>query len=145
MFRGNHPATVDAKGRLKVPAAFLATLKEFGTQVFVTSFNGSCVSIFPMPVWEEIESRMRARGELDPIRRKFMKVTSFYGQVADLDAQNRLLIPQQTRTSANTVGKVDVLGQGRHLEAWDHEPLRAEIEAEPITDDELAIFAQDGI
>ena len=145
MFRGNHPATVDAKGRLKVPAAFLATLKGFGKQVFVTSFNGSCVSIFPMPVGEGIESRMRARGELVPIRRKFMKVTSFYGQVADLDAQNRLLIPQQTRTSANTVGKVDVLGQGRHLEAWDHEPLRAEIEAEPITDDELAIFAQDGI
>ena len=145
MFRGNHPATVDAKGRLKVPAAFLESLKQYGTRVFVTSLKGDCVAIFPMPVWEEIESRMRARGELDPIRRKFLKVTSFYGQVAELDAQNRLLLPQQTRTAANTVGKVDVLGQGRYLEAWDHEPLEAEIKAEPLSDDELAALSQEGI
>lgn len=145
MFRGNHPATVDAKGRLKVPAAFLATLKKFGTQVFVTSFKGDCVAIFPMTVWEEIESRMLARGELDPVRRKFLKVTSYYGQVAELDAQNRLLLPQQTRTKANTVGKVDVLGQGRYLHVWDHEPLDADIEADPITDDELAALAEEGI
>ena len=145
MFRGNHPATVDAKGRLKVPAAFLEALKRLGTQVFVTSLKGDCVAIFPMPVWEEIESRMRNRGELDPVRRKFLKVTNYYGQVAELDAQNRLLLPQHTRTSANTVGKVDVLGQGRYLEAWDHEPLDADIKADPMTDDELATLAQEGI
>ena len=103
------------------------------------------MAIFPMTVWEEIESRMLARGELDPIRRKFLKVTSYYGQVAELDGQNRLLIPQQTRTRANTVGKVDVLGQGRYLHVWDHEPLDADIEADPITDDELAALAQEGI
>ena len=145
MFRGNHPATVDAKGRLKVPAAFLATLKKFGAQVFVTSFKGDCVAIFPMTVWEEIESQLRARGELDPVRRKFLKVTNYYGQVAELDAQHRLLLPRQTRTSANTVGKVDVVGQGRYLDVWDHEPLDADIKADPITDDELAALAEEGI
>ena len=145
MFRGNHPATVDAKGRLKVPAAFLATLKKFGTQVFVTSFKGDCVAIFPMTVWEEIESQLRARGELDPVRRKFLKVTNYYGQVAELDAQNRLLLPRQTRTSANTVGKVDVVGQGRYLDVWDHEPLDADIKADPITDDDLAVLSEEGI
>ena len=145
MFRGNHPATVDAKGRLKVPAAFLESLKQFGTQVFITSFNGQCVSIYPMPVWEEIESRMKGRGELDPGRRKFRQATNFYGQVDELDAQNRLLLPQLLRTSAHTVGKVDVLGQGRYLEAWDHETLLARIEGDPLTEDDLAVLAQEGI
>ena len=56
VFRGNHPATVDAQGRLKVPAAFLDALKQFGTQVFITSLDGGqCISIYPMPVWEEID------------------------------------------------------------------------------------------
>ncbi|MCY4625986.1 MAG: division/cell wall cluster transcriptional repressor MraZ [Acidobacteria bacterium] len=146
MLRGNHPATVDAKGRLKVPAAFLETLKQFGTQVFITSLDGGrCVSIYPMPVWEEIESRMKSRGELDPVRRKFRQTTNFYGQVAELDAQNRLLLPQHLRTRANTVGKVDVLGQGRYLEAWDHETLLARVDADPLTEHDLALLAQEGI
>ena len=67
VFRGNHPATVDAKGRLKVPAAFLAPLAELlgnsegpGKRLFVTSLDRESVSIYPMPVWEEIEERLRA-------------------------------------------------------------------------------------
>ena len=80
-----------------------------------------------------------------PNRRKFLKVTSYYGQVAELDRQNRILLPQQTRTKANTVGKVDVLGHGRYLHVWDHERLDADIEADPITDDELAALAEEEI
>ena len=146
MFRGNHPATVDAKGRLKVPAAFLDALKQFGTQVYITSLDGGkSASIYPMPTWEAIESRAQNRGQLDPLRRKFELATSFFGRVAELDTQNRLLLPQLLRTRANTVGKVDVLGKGRYLEAWDHETLLAKVEAELLTDEELAALAQEGI
>ena len=146
MFRGNHPATVDAKGRLKVPAAFLDALKQFGTKVYITSLDGGqCASIYPMPTWEEIESRMQNRGEVDPVRRKFQLATAFFGQVAELDTQNRLLLPQLLRMRANTVGKVDVLGKGGYLEAWDHETLLARVEADPLTDEELALLAQEGI
>ena len=88
---------------------------------------------------------MKGRGELDPGRRKFRQATNFYGQVDELDAQNRLLLPQLLRTSAHTVGKVDVLGQGRYLEAWDHETLLARIEGDPLTEDDLAVLAQEGI
>lgn len=146
MFRGNHPATVDAKGRLKVPAAFLEVLKQFGTQVYITSLDGGqCAAIYPMPIWEAIESRMKDRGELDPVRRKFQLATSFFGQVAELDAQNRLLLPQILRTRANTVGKVDVLGKGRYLEAWDHETLFHHIMAHPLTEPELVLLGREGI
>ena len=145
MLRGNHLATVDPKGRLKVPAAFLESLKHFGSQVFVTSLDGNCVSIYPMPVWEEMEARMKNRGELDPIRRKFRQITNFYGQVAELDAQNRILLPQHLRTRANTVGKVAVLGQERYLEAWDHETLRKRIDDDPLTGADLAGLAQEGV
>ena len=130
---------------MKVPAAFLESLKQFGTQVFVTSLDGSCVSIYPMPVWEEIESRMKNRGELDPIRRKFRQITNFYGQVAELDAHNRILLPQHLRTRANTVGKVAVLGQERYLEAWDHETLRARVERDPLTEADFAGLTQEGV
>ena len=38
--RGNCPAKVDEKGRLKVPAQFLEELKEYGTQFYITSISG---------------------------------------------------------------------------------------------------------
>ncbi|MDE2971572.1 MAG: division/cell wall cluster transcriptional repressor MraZ [Acidobacteriota bacterium] len=138
MFRGNHPATVDAKGRLKVPAAFLDALKQFGTQVFITSLDGGSASIYPIKVWEDIESRVHGLGALHPTRRRFSRATNAYGQQAELDAQNRLLLPQNLRTAANLVGKVDVLGLEHCLEVWNHATLFSQIEDEPITDEDLS-------
>jgi MraZ protein len=54
MLRGNYPAKVDEKGRLKIPVAFLETLKEFGERFYITSENGDYVRIYPMKVWSEI-------------------------------------------------------------------------------------------
>ena len=51
--RGNCPAKVDEKGRLKVPAVFLEGLKEFGTQFYITSVTGETARIYPMNVWSE--------------------------------------------------------------------------------------------
>ena len=58
MLRGNNPAKVDEKGRLKIPAAFLEELKGYGDQFYVTSETGEYARIFPMKVWEEIESKL---------------------------------------------------------------------------------------
>ncbi len=38
--RGNCPAKVDEKGRLKIPAVFLEELKEYGNQFYITSTTG---------------------------------------------------------------------------------------------------------
>ena len=144
LFRGNRPATVDAKGRLKVPADFLALLNEhYGAEVFVTSLDGECALIYPMPVWREIEERLRTRGDLDPIKRKFMDQVGYYGLDAELDAQGRVLIPQRLRARANTLGKVDVLGKDRYLEAWNHETLQSRIETNRLTDEERAVLARE--
>ncbi len=145
MFRGNHPATVDAKGRLKVPAGFLELLKQFGTQVYITSLDGGSASIYPISVWEEIESRVHDLGALHPSRLRFTRATSAYGQQAELDAQNRLLLPQNLRTDANLVGKVDVLGLERRLEVWNHATLFSQIEENRVTDEDLTyVFPRGG-
>ena len=152
MFRGNHPATVDAKGRLKVPAAFLAPLAELlgnsegpGKRLFVTSLDRESVSIYPMPVWEEIEERLRARGDRDPPKQKFLRLANYYGHETELDPQGRFLLPRRLRDELNTVGKVDVLGKGRSLEAWDHETLVARLDRERLTDEDNLRLGELGI
>lgn len=53
MFRGNHPAKVDEKGRLKVPSAFKQLLDaQHVTQFYVTSSDGKSAEIWPLPEWK---------------------------------------------------------------------------------------------
>ena len=52
MFRGNAPARIDDKGRLKVPNAFRTLVQgKHGLELFLTSVTGECVRIYPMPAW----------------------------------------------------------------------------------------------
>src|SRR5271168_1660334 len=61
--RGNCPAKVDEKGRLKIPSVFLDELKEYGNQFYITSTTGETARIYPMKVWSEIEDKLfRASG-----------------------------------------------------------------------------------
>ena len=66
---------------------------------------------------------------------------NFFGQVAELDPQGRVLIQPRLRESALMNGEVDVLGQQSFLEVWNHERLVARLSAEPFTDED----AQDAL
>ena len=88
MLRGNYTARMDSKGRLKVPTAFRRYLEEkYGQQFYVTSLDGECVRIFPLPEWESIEQRLALLPSMDPARRKFLDRTNYYGQQATMDGQ----------------------------------------------------------
>ena len=59
VLRGNAPAKIDDKGRLKVPNGFRALVQQmYGREVFVTSLSGESVRIYPMPVWQEVEQKL---------------------------------------------------------------------------------------
>ena len=76
-----------------------------------------------------------------PARQRFLDRVNFYGQVAELDPQGRVLIQPRLRDSALMNGEVDVLGQQNYLEVWNHERLVARLLAEPFTDDDAkALF-----
>src|SRR5437870_11752876 len=114
--RGNCPAKVDEKGRLKIPAVFLEQLKEFGNQFYITSTSGETARIYPMKVWSEIEDKLAKMPSTNRAKRKFLMRTSYYGQTVELDGQGRLLLPTVLRESAQTKADVDVLGNLDYLE-----------------------------
>lgn len=146
MLRGNSPAKIDDKGRLKVPNGFRSVIqKDHGSDLFVTSLTGQSVRIYPMPVWLEIESRLGKVPSTHPARLRFLDRVNFYGQVGVLDPQGRVLIQPRLRESALMNGEVDVLGQQSYLEVWNHERLVARLSAEPFTDDDAKALADFGI
>ena len=146
MLRGNAPAKIDDRGRLKVPSAFRAVIQEeHGRELFVTSLSGESVRIYPMPVWLSIEGRLAQMPSTHPARMKFLDRVNFFGQVNELDPQGRVLIQPHLRESAQMSGEVDVLGQQDFLEVWNHERFIARLASRPFTDDDAKALADFGI
>ena len=146
MLRGNAPARIDDRGRLKVPASFRGLIQEdYGRDVYVTSLDGDSVRIYPMAVWIETEKRVAQMPSTHPARMKFLDRVNFFGQVAEIDAQGRVLIHQRLRESALMTGEVDVLGQQTFLEVWNHERFVGKLTREPFGDDDARALAEFGI
>lgn len=146
MLRGNAPAKIDDRGRLKVPAAFRAEIQQdHGRDLFVTSLTGGSVRIYPMPVWLELESRIAQMPSTHPSRMRFLDRVNFYGQVAELDQQGRVLIQPRLRDSAQMTGEVDVIGQQNFLEVWNHERFVAKLARDEFTDDDAKAMSEFGI
>jgi MraZ protein len=136
MLRGNYPARVDEKGRLKIPAAFLEALREYGNQFFVTSENGEYVRIYPMRFWNDIEDKLAQLSSHNKTKQKFLTRMNYYGQAVELDGQGRLLIQPILREAAQMKGEVDVLGNLTYLDVWNHVRFLENMSKSPITEED---------
>jgi MraZ protein len=134
--RGNCPAKVDEKGRLKVPAVFLEELKEYGTQFYITSVTGESARIYPMKVWAELEDKLAKQPASSQAKRKFLLRTSYFGQTVELDGQGRLLLPAVLRETAAMKGEVDVFGALDYLEVMNHTRVLDDLKNQPFTDED---------
>jgi MraZ protein len=146
VFRGNAPARIDDKGRLKIPNAFRASIEsKYGRELFVTSVSGEFVRIYPLPVWLEIEQRLIGMPSTHPSRLRLLDRVNYFGQAGDLDVQGRVLIPVRLREAATMAGDVDVLGQFNCLDVWNHERFLTKMQREPYTDDDARALSEFGI
>ena len=146
MLRGNYPATVDTKGRLKIPTAFKADLDEsYGPDFYVTSLDGQSVRIYPFSVWRGIEEKLAALPSMNKSKKKFLDRTNYWGQAARMDGQGRILIPSLLRESAAMRGEVAVIGYLVYLDVWNMEHFREHLERNQLTDEDEQTLSNLGI
>ncbi len=118
MFRGTQEAKIDEKGRLKLPADFMKLIveKEYGTQFFITSRDGKVAEVWPMPEWEKEEQKKANLPEDDLAKLTWLEFVNGWGGVAEIDKQDRLMLPRKIRERFNLVNEeVDVTGFQRYL------------------------------
>ena len=147
MFRGNYPARIDDKGRLKIPVPFKEAIEAtYDSDEFcVTSTDGRYARIFPMEEWVRIEEKLGRGGSFNQARRKFLDRMNYFGQVVKWDKQGRILIPTVLREAAEMKGAVAVLGNLTYLAVWNNERFLAEIRDNPITPDDERMLDELGI
>lgn len=145
MLRGNHPATMDAKGRLKIPAAFLRELREMGEKFYVTSESGHSAWVFPMKAWEAKEAKLAAASSHNRSKQRFLDRVNYFGQEVEIDGQGRLLIPALLREEAQISGEVNVLGDLDHLTIWNQARFQDRLRNNPLTTDDEKVLDDLGI
>jgi MraZ protein len=146
VFRGNSPARIDDKGRLKIPNGFKSLLEsKYGRELFLTSLSGEYVRIYPMPVWLDIEAKLGGMPSTHPSRLRFLDRVNYFGQLAEIDTQGRVLLPVRLRESATMAGDVDVLGQYNCLDVWNHDRFLTKLQREAYTDEDAKALSEFGI
>src|SRR5687767_9824069 len=114
MFLGEHIHSLDAKGRVILPARFRYEL----TEAYVTSEIDGCLALWPPDDFRRRAQEMkeRARGGADD--RNVARVFFAGAQEATPDRQGRVALPASLRAFANLEREVVVNGAFDHVEIW---------------------------
>lgn len=112
------------------------------TQFYVTSSNGQSAEIWPLPEWEKVEQQLADASTMDDAVRKYLNVTSYFGQQVEMDNQARLLLPQILRSAAKLDGEVTVFGMRTYLEVHNREIFEQNLAANMLTADDRKTMAE---
>lgn len=121
MFRGQFVHSVDAKGRISLPARFRDVLLADDDARFVLTpaLFDPCLHLYPMRAWEEFEQKVSELPSLDPNAVRFRRMYVSAAVECELDKAGRVLVPPHLRERAE-LDKSEALwaGMGRILELW---------------------------
>ncbi|ROO25028.1 cell division protein MraZ [Salinisphaera orenii MK-B5] len=126
MFKGSHPITVDAKGRIAIPASYRQSLiDDCGGRMVVTQHWDGCLLLYPQPEYQKFEAQLLAKGSLNNQVRDIQRFFLGKARDADMDRQGRLLLPANLRTFAGLGDRAVLSGMGNLFEIWDEATFEA--------------------
>ncbi len=119
MFRGQFKYSVDAKGRISIPAKLRRHITAEANDTFViTQGTALCIDIYPLDQWQVIEERLLKLNPFEPNDAKFIRMISQHATEDKWDSQSRILIPQILLEYAKIEKEVLILGALKKIEVW---------------------------
>lgn len=112
---GEFQHNLDSKGRLSIPARLR---EELGNVFYVTLSMDKCLSAYSAENWKSFTDRV---DEMPYVKQRKMRPLFAYAAKCEMDAQGRILIPQNLREYAGLIKNVAVVGSNNHAEFWDSE------------------------
>jgi MraZ protein len=115
MFLGEYEHTIDAKGRMAVPAKFRGQLDRGAV---ISKGMGHCLSVYTIARWEEKSAALVA-DKTDEELRDFERRIYPSASEVELDGQGRLMLPAKLRAYAGLSSEITIAGVRDHIEIWD--------------------------
>jgi MraZ protein len=122
-FRGASNLSLDAKGRIVLPARYRERLLEIcQSQLIITiDTQQPCLLIYPLPEWELIEEKIEALPSFNPATRRIQRLLIGHATEVEVDGNGRMLLATPLRDYAKLGKKVVLIGQGKKFELWDEQ------------------------
>ncbi|HET7772642.1 MAG TPA: division/cell wall cluster transcriptional repressor MraZ [Burkholderiaceae bacterium] len=117
MYQGSNLITLDAKGRMAVPARHRdALMAACEGRLTLTKHPHGCLMMFPRSTWEIHRERIAA---LPMEAAAWKRIFLGSAQDAELDGSGRVLVAPELRLAAGLTRDIMLLGMGSHFEIWD--------------------------
>lgn len=128
MFRGIHQVSVDAKGRMSLPARLRDELAQYEDEGVVVTIDpaSKCLLLYPLIEWEQIQEKLDKLPSFQPQARRLQRLLVGHATDLEVDKAGRLLLPAPLRDFAKLDRKVTLLGQGKKIEIWSQEEWDAQ-------------------
>jgi MraZ protein len=118
-FKGQEIFSLDAKGRVNVPAKMRKSISpEAGDTFTVTRGKDSCIEAYPMDEWRLHEARYRELDQSNPKNRYLLRMALMWSEEVSFDASQRIKLPNKLLEHAGIEKKVLIVGVGDHIEFW---------------------------
>ena len=123
MFRGINSATLDAKGRMALPARSreLVMAASEGRIVATIDMREACLLLYPLGAWEAVQAKLEGLSNIEPQARLLQRLLIGHATDLELDSAGRLLLPSMLRDYAQLQKKLVLVGQGNKIEIWSAE------------------------
>ena len=138
-FVGEFNHSIDAKGRVIVPARFRDGLfGEEKTECFVTKGLDGCLFVYDRDEWAGMEEKIAALPLSNPNARRFSRQFLSGAAPCEIDKQGRILLSAKLREHAKLTKDVVISGNLSNFEIWNPDRWKE------VSDfgDESAISAQ---
>lgn len=120
-FRGVSNLSLDAKGRIVLPARYRERLLEIcDSQLIITiDTEQPCLLIYPLNEWETIEEKIESLPSFNAVTRRIQRLLIGHATDVEVDSNGRMLLSNPLREYAQLGKKVVLIGQGKKFELWD--------------------------
>ncbi len=115
MFQGDYRHSLDAKGRVIMPAKFRDAL---GSKFYITRGMDKNLQIYSCEEWEKLYQKLNTLPMIDRNSRALKHLFISGCVECEADKQGRILIPQSLRMYASLDKDVAIVGDGEKVEIW---------------------------
>ena len=133
---GEYQHALDNKGRIFIPAKLR---EELGQVLYVTLSMDRGLSVYSEESWDSLTDKVNA---LPYVRQRKMRPLFAHAVRCEMDAQGRILLPQNLREWAGFEKNVTVVGCNNHAELWDSDNWNAVLEIETSPENIAAVLEE---
>ncbi|MFO7525937.1 MAG: division/cell wall cluster transcriptional repressor MraZ [Ignavibacteriaceae bacterium] len=139
MFRGQFTYSIDAKGRISIPAKLRKQISPDANDSFVMTRGVSlCIDIYPLNEWTLIEEKLLKLNHFQPDDVRFIRMMTQFAIEDSMDSQSRILVPQNLIEYAKIEKEVLILGVLKKIEVWNPKIYEDYLNQSPETFEQIA-------